>query len=92
MSSSLPSRPRRAASPEQCRAARALLNWTQDQLAEEARVARKRIAELEVGHRLISLRTRLTITEALERRGVELVPPSESAGEGVRLKGLEDAD
>lgn len=35
--------------PDQCRAARALLNWSQDQLAEAATVQQRTIARYESG-------------------------------------------
>lgn len=73
------------ASARQCRAARGLLNWTQRQLAEEAGVARKTIADLEVGLRPLRYRTRRDITQALERAGIEFLWSNEDAGEGVRL-------
>ena len=69
------------ASPAQCRAARALLKWTQGDLAERAHVARKTIAEFECGVRRLHLRTRADITQALQAAGVEFT--WSDAGEGV---------
>ena len=59
------------ASPAQCRAARALLKWTQGDLAEHAQVARKTVADFEAGVRQLHLRTRVCITSALQAAGVE---------------------
>lgn len=70
-------------SPAQCRGARALLRWTQDRLAERAAVARKTVADFELGNRSLHRRTRLDITIALEAAGVEFIWTAE--GEGVRF-------
>ncbi|HEX9461834.1 MAG TPA: helix-turn-helix transcriptional regulator [Alphaproteobacteria bacterium] len=76
---------RPVASGTQCRAARGLLNWTQKRLAEEAGVARKTIADFEVGDRRLRYRTRRDITETLERAGVEFLWSGGTGGEGLRL-------
>jgi DNA-binding XRE family transcriptional regulator len=76
---------RLAASPRQCRAARALLNWTQAHLAKTARVARKTVADLEVGNRPLRYRTRLDITLTFEEHGIEFLWATQATGEGVRL-------
>ena len=70
-------------SPAQCRGARALLRWTQDRLAERAAVARKTVADFELGNRALHRRTRLDITIALEAAGVEFIWSAD--GEGVRF-------
>jgi DNA-binding XRE family transcriptional regulator len=70
------------ASPAQCRAARALLKWTQGDLAEHAQVARKTVADFEGGVRQLHLRTRVDITSALQAAGVEFT--WSDAGDGVR--------
>jgi DNA-binding XRE family transcriptional regulator len=72
---------RSVATPAQCRAARALLNWTQATLAQHAAVARKTVADFELGNRSLHRRTRLDITVALEGAGVEFLWNIE--GEGV---------
>jgi transcriptional regulator with XRE-family HTH domain len=61
---------RKTAAPAQCRAARALLGWTQAKLAARAAVARKTIAEFEIGARQLRFRTRRDITTALEAGGL----------------------
>lgn len=71
-------------SSAQCRAARALLGWTQATLADRAGVARKTVAHFEVGRRDLMARTRRDIMETFEQAGVEFVWPS-GGGEGVRL-------
>jgi len=70
-------------SPAQCRGARALLRWTQDRLAERAAVARKTVADFELGNRALHRRTRLDITIALEGAGIEFIWAAE--GDGVRF-------
>lgn len=72
-------------SSAQCRAARALLGWTQETLANRAGVARKTIAHFEVGRRDLLSRTRRDIMETLQRAGVEFVWSEPLGGEGVRL-------
>jgi len=74
---------RPVASPAQCRAARALLRWTQGQLAQQATVARKTVADFELGNRSLHRRTRLDITVALEAAGIEFIWAAD--GEGVRF-------
>jgi transcriptional regulator with XRE-family HTH domain len=66
----------------QCRAARALLNWSQRRLAEEARVARKTVADFEAASRPLRERTRRDITETLQENGIEFTWDN---GEGVRF-------
>ncbi len=68
----------------QCRAARELLEWSQDDLERESRVAKKTIADFERGARVPMPRTLAAIQEALERGGVEFIP-SNGSGPGLRL-------
>ena len=49
-------------SAAQCRAARALLNWTQDQLAQNAQVARATIADFERNTRMGMMRQNLILS------------------------------
>lgn len=72
-------------SPEQCRAARGLLDWTQEQLAEQADVSRSTIRDFENGRHHLHPATAAQVIAALERGGVLLIPPDE-AGPGVRLQ------
>ena len=69
--------------PAQCRAARALLNWSQDQLAGLSQVAKATIANFEAGNRAPYPRTLADIHGALERAGVEFTNGDEP---GVKLK------
>lgn len=77
-----PNIPRRTASAAQCRAARAFLRWTQRDLAQRAKIARKTVADFECGRHLIK-RTRREITTALEAAGVVFLT---EPGDGVRLQ------
>ncbi|WP_332844176.1 helix-turn-helix domain-containing protein [Roseomonas populi] len=70
--------------PAQCRAARALLNWSQDQLEAAAKVARKTIADFEREARTPYDRTLAAIRTALEAAGVEFIS-EDGGGPGVRL-------
>jgi transcriptional regulator with XRE-family HTH domain len=60
-------------SPAQCRAARALLNWTQDKLAVKTGVALKTIRGFESGRRNPLGVTRAAIKQALEQAGIEFL-------------------
>lgn len=77
--------PRRLVSGAQCRAARALLGWTQAHLAAEAGVARRTVVHFETEQRSLQRRILADITGALEGAGIELL--NDGAGvEGVRLQ------
>ena len=66
----------------QSRAARALLGWTQEQLADEARVSLTALKRLESESRLdVYETTRDQIRRALEAAGIVLL--STEKGEGV---------
>jgi transcriptional regulator with XRE-family HTH domain len=71
--------------PEQCRAARALLNWSQTVLSREANVARATLAEFEIGRRIPYARTLEDIRAVLESAGVIFVEEN-GEGPGVRLR------
>jgi hypothetical protein len=60
-----------------------LLRWTQGALAQHAAVARKTVADFELGNRSLHRRTRLDITVALEGAGIEFIWGSD--GDGVRF-------
>lgn len=71
--------------PPQCRAARALLNWSQTQLEASSRVAKKTIADFEREARSPYPRTIEAIRTALETAGVEFIAEN-GEGAGVRLR------
>jgi transcriptional regulator with XRE-family HTH domain len=72
-------------SPEQSRAARALLNLSQAELAESAHVARATLADFERGARMPTHNNLQAIYSALERAGIVFIPQS-GGGPGVRLE------
>ena len=61
-------------SASQCRAARALLNWTQGDLAEASGVSKRAIADFETGNRRPIAATLTVLRQALESGGVQFVP------------------
>lgn len=71
--------------PAQCRAARALISVSQDDLAKSSGVAKATIAAFELGQRQPYARTVDAIRAALEAAGVIFVP-SNGEGPGVRLR------
>lgn len=71
--------------PAQCRAARALIEITQGQLATEASVGLSTIVDLEKQRRQVSDSAVADIRAALERKGVEFIPEDPGGGAGVRL-------
>jgi transcriptional regulator with XRE-family HTH domain len=71
--------------PAQCRAARALISWSQDQLAEASGVAKATIANFELGKRTPYVTTLASLQEALLTSGVEFIPEN-GGGAGVRLR------
>ncbi|MGO9546174.1 MAG: helix-turn-helix domain-containing protein [Rhodomicrobium sp.] len=74
-------------SPELCRAARALLGWSQQELATRAQVARKTIADFELSQVNPHPRTLRDVVAALEVAGVEFLPALENVSRGgVRMK------
>lgn len=74
--------------PGQCRAARALIGWSQDQLAVAAKVAKATIANFETGKREPYGRTLDDLRAALESAGVEF---TNGGRPGVRMKGAGEA-
>jgi len=72
-------------SARQCRAARGLLGWSQDQLAEAAHVARATIANFETGKSQPVANNLAAIRSAFEGAGVVFIPEN-GGGDGVRMK------
>ena len=71
--------------PEQCRAARGLLDWNQQQLAEVSQVGIVTIRQLEAGTNQPRRATLLVVRRALEAAGVEFIDEN-GGGVGVRLR------
>lgn len=71
--------------PRQIRAARALLGWSQQELADKAIVSLNAVARLEKGAVDSRVSTVSAIQKALTKAGIEFLP-SDAKGEGVRLR------
>lgn len=65
----------------QIKAARAMLNWSQEDLADAARLSIATVRKLELGYISPRLSTTSVIRQAIEKAGVEFIEP-----EGVRLR------
>jgi transcriptional regulator with XRE-family HTH domain len=72
-------------SPQQCRAARGLLQFTQADLAAQACIARKTLCDFESERRPVQRRTLRAIEETLIAAGVIFIEGDAAYGEGVRL-------
>jgi uncharacterized protein (DUF433 family)/transcriptional regulator with XRE-family HTH domain len=70
--------------PPQVRAARALLGWSQEELAREAGVAITTVRDVE-GEKRAETAAAGEVVRALKNGGVEFVPGSATSGPGVRL-------
>lgn len=75
-------------SPAQCRAARALIGWSQAKLAEVAKVAPATIATFEAGKRIPYDRTLADLKDVLLAAGVVFLDDGAlvEGGDGVRLR------
>lgn len=71
--------------PSQCRAARALLGWSQDDLEAKSGVSKKTIADFEREAQIPYDRTLRELELAVEAAGAQLIPEN-GGGAGVRLK------
>jgi transcriptional regulator with XRE-family HTH domain len=67
-------------SREQCRAARALLDWSQADLAEAANLGRQTVVDFERGARTPHRRNLYALRRALEMAGIIILDEN---GEGV---------
>jgi transcriptional regulator with XRE-family HTH domain len=74
--------------PEQCRAARGLLGWSQNELAERANTGYSTVADFERGARIPIANNLAAIRAALEGGGVIFIPGN-GEGAGVRLRKTE---
>lgn len=75
-------------SAAQCRAARALIGWSQDKLATASKVAKATIANFEANRRAPYDRTLADLRATLEAAGVIFQGDGETidGGPGVRLR------
>lgn len=72
-------------SPSQCRAARGLLDWSQQQLADSAKVGTSTVRNFEAGRSLPMTNNLEAIMRSMEVAGVEFIPEN-GGGPGVRLR------
>jgi len=70
--------------PAQCRAARGLLDWSQQDLASHAGVGIVTVRQVETGETEPRRSTLTVIRQAFERAGVEFIDEN-GGGPGVRL-------
>jgi len=73
--------------PEQCRAARGLLDWSQQDLADRAGVGIVTVRQLEAGAASPRRATLDVIRRAFESAGVEFIDEN-GGGPGLRLKAI----
>ena len=71
--------------PSQCRAARGLLEWNQQELADRAQVGVVTVHQLEAGTSQPRRATLQAIRRAFEMAGVEFIDEN-GGGPGVRLR------
>lgn len=71
--------------PRQIKAARALLGWSQQELADRAVVSLNALTRLERGQVDTRVSTLRAVESALSKGGIELIA-AEEKGEGVRLR------
>jgi transcriptional regulator with XRE-family HTH domain len=69
----------------QCRAARALIQWSREELAEDCGVSIDTIADLETGREMPPEEVLGRLQAALEEGGAVFIPEN-GGGVGVRLK------
>jgi transcriptional regulator with XRE-family HTH domain len=70
---------------DQCRAARAFLGWTREELAKRSQVSNATLADFESGKRTPYPRTIADIRKTLEEAGIEFISQN-GGGAGVRLR------
>ncbi len=71
--------------PAMSRAARSLIDWTQQQLADAARVGLSTVKAFEVGRSVPVTNNLSAIRAALEAAGIEFIPEN-GGGAGVRMR------
>ncbi len=69
-----------------CRAARALVQWSREELAADSGVGVDAIADFETGREMPSSGALGRLQAALEEGGAVFIPESSAGGVGVRLR------
>jgi transcriptional regulator with XRE-family HTH domain len=70
--------------PAQSRAARGLIEWSQEQLAQASHLGLSTIRDFEKGRRIPTHNNLSAVKQALEAAGVQFIPEN-GGGAGVRL-------
>ena len=76
--------------PGQCRGARGMLGWSQDELASSSQVSISTIATFERGERTPIKANLTALRQALEQAGLVFIPIN-GGGVGVRFRNAEDS-
>ena len=72
-------------SPEQCRAARGWLGWTQQELARRARVGLSTVKDFEKGERKTISATADAMQRAIEEAGIRLLFRDDGGASGIAV-------
>jgi transcriptional regulator with XRE-family HTH domain len=72
--------------PSQLRAARALIDWSQENLAVASSVSLSTIKDFEAGRRDIASNYIDALSKALAKAGIQFLPLNRAGGPGVRLE------
>lgn len=73
--------------PQQCRAARTLLHWSQEELADNADLSVEVVKDFELVSRLIDSSVVDALQVALEYAGIEFLGHDDPEGSIVRFRG-----
>jgi transcriptional regulator with XRE-family HTH domain len=79
--------PMRMLTPAQLRAARAIVGWSREELAEKSGMSAQAIREFELGSSDPKMGTVQRWKRALEAAGVKFIDADDQDGAGVRLRG-----
>jgi transcriptional regulator with XRE-family HTH domain len=77
-------------SPEQCRAARGLLDWSREDLAKRSGVSKATLADFETGKRTPYDRTLADIERTFVAAGLAFIPEN-GGGAGLRMVAAKSA-
>jgi DNA-binding XRE family transcriptional regulator len=72
--------------PAQLRAARALVGWSRERLAEQTGISNRTIEKFEVGQADLKLQVAAKLRRSLEKAGVVFMDATRDHGPGVVLK------